>query len=193
MATTTLYRYFGPDDILLYVGIAGRIGYRLEQHESGGAEWIQFVRKATFERFQTREAALAAESKAISDERPLCNVKRPGCATPPRWSIVHTPTGWEDGWYYRLEGLFDVLAYYRTEFPMWEGKFRIRLHTGKHERCGVRYGVLKAGKLQQLRDAIAAQEWQKVELLISPETTFAALESINKYLRRIGEKEVVRG
>ncbi|MEA2678042.1 MAG: hypothetical protein QOJ81_2183 [Chloroflexota bacterium] len=69
---TTLYRYFDEAGQLLYVGITSAQAYRSLQH-AGTARWWDLAAKATFEHFDTRAAASAAERQAIENERPLYN------------------------------------------------------------------------------------------------------------------------
>lgn len=58
-----MYRFFDLDDDLLYIGIAGN------DHAKEKAWWPQ-VTRSTMEHFPSREAALAAERAAITEERP---------------------------------------------------------------------------------------------------------------------------
>lgn len=74
MGTTTLYRYFDGDDVLLYVGISLNAVLRLAQHSHAGAEWTASIARSTFQHFPTRVAALAAEKTAIQTEKPRFNV-----------------------------------------------------------------------------------------------------------------------
>lgn len=74
METTTLYRYFDSDDVLLYVGISLNAILRLAQHSYSGAEWTARIARSTFNHFSTRSEALAAEKAAIKNEKPLFNV-----------------------------------------------------------------------------------------------------------------------
>lgn len=70
---TALYRFFGADDRLLYVGITGRLGQRWEAHVRQKPWWPK-VRRQTTEWYDSRNAAAAAEKRAIQDEGPLYNV-----------------------------------------------------------------------------------------------------------------------
>lgn len=71
MKPTILYRFYGTDDTLLYVGISHRIENRLGQHKRTKpwreVSWIKL------EHFDSRPAALAAEQQAIRAEKPLWN------------------------------------------------------------------------------------------------------------------------
>lgn len=70
---TSLYRLYDASDVLLYVGIAGNPGRRFEQHR-GEKPWWGEVARIMLEHFPSREAALAAESKAIKADRPRYNI-----------------------------------------------------------------------------------------------------------------------
>lgn len=71
--STTLYRCFDADDVLLYVGISIHPTKRLQQHHRDSAWWHQ-VAKVTFVHGQPRPAALAAEAEAIRTEHPRFNI-----------------------------------------------------------------------------------------------------------------------
>jgi hypothetical protein len=70
---TVLYRFYGGDGRLLYIGITGSVMTRLSQHRATKT-WFRLVTSATFEHFDTREAAAAAEIRAIVDECPERNI-----------------------------------------------------------------------------------------------------------------------
>lgn len=72
-----LYRHFDKDDILLYVGISWSTISRWSQHLRG-SPWSARVVKITIQTFETREAALDAECKAIKEENPAFNTVRVG-------------------------------------------------------------------------------------------------------------------
>jgi predicted GIY-YIG superfamily endonuclease len=67
-----LYRAFDSEGTLLYVGISGRWSERLHRHEKT-SQWMQKADIVKLERFETREAVMAAEKKAIKSERPMHN------------------------------------------------------------------------------------------------------------------------
>ena len=70
---TELYRCYGPEGVLLYVGISlGAIG-RLVQHRQQQDWWIE-VTHISITRFPTREDARSAETAMIHSERPLFNI-----------------------------------------------------------------------------------------------------------------------
>lgn len=72
MSRTALYRYFGADGRLLYVGITARLKQRNLEHASK-APWIaEAVRMETWW-LPSREEAVAAEAAAIRDEKPVYN------------------------------------------------------------------------------------------------------------------------
>lgn len=71
-APTVLYRFFGFDDSLLYVGITHRLNERLSEHKRA-KPWAE-VARITLEHFDSREAALFAEGEAIRSELPAWNV-----------------------------------------------------------------------------------------------------------------------
>lgn len=70
---TTLYRFFGADGRLLYVGITMRLPVRLEEHQEWQPWWAEVV-GATMEHFTSRRGAERAELAAIAAERPAYNV-----------------------------------------------------------------------------------------------------------------------
>lgn len=91
-----VYRLYGHDDQLLYIGCTVDLDYRLYMHETAwysnaGSMAIRehggFVR-CTSEDYPDRQSALTAERAAIRDEAPLCN--RQG--NPKRFR--HTPAGY---------------------------------------------------------------------------------------------------
>lgn len=76
MKRTALYRHFGADGELLYVGIAASPMSRTAQHVA--SEWADQVASITFEWHESRTAALNAETRAVLTEAPLHNrTKRP--------------------------------------------------------------------------------------------------------------------
>lgn len=70
-----LYRAYGDDGRLLYVGITGNdVEQRFRQHDASGAEWVDQLAHVRWEWHDDRKAALAAESEAIKSEWPLYNI-----------------------------------------------------------------------------------------------------------------------
>jgi hypothetical protein len=70
---TGLYRLYGDDDRLLYVGISLSVASRLSQHSHDKSWWAD-VRHITVEHFENRTTARWAERLAILNEKPLHNV-----------------------------------------------------------------------------------------------------------------------
>lgn len=68
-----LYRHFDAAGSLLYVGKSVKHLERLAQHKDT-AHWYDRIRTVTVERFPTEAEALAAEDKAIKEEKPECNI-----------------------------------------------------------------------------------------------------------------------
>lgn len=73
MTTTSLYRLYDAEDVLLYVGISKSALMRLGQHLSD-KPWAVDVARTTVEWYPTREEAAAAEVAAILTEKPLHNI-----------------------------------------------------------------------------------------------------------------------
>jgi predicted GIY-YIG superfamily endonuclease len=71
-----LYRHFDRDNNLLYVGVSLSAIQRLGQH-SEHSHWFSSIARVEIQNFETREEVLAAERKAITDENPRHNLKRP--------------------------------------------------------------------------------------------------------------------
>jgi len=67
-----LYRHWDKDGRLLYAGIACNHVNRLSQHR-GDSAWFPLIAKITIEHFESREAALIAERRAIRSEHPIFN------------------------------------------------------------------------------------------------------------------------
>ena len=68
-----LYRFFGDDGALLYVGISLQPFARMGQHRTDKSWWGE-VAAVTIERHPTRRDVLAAERDAIRREKPRYNV-----------------------------------------------------------------------------------------------------------------------
>lgn len=73
---TQLYRHFNESGELLYVGISLSTVSRLAQHRNA-SHWFAEIASITVETFPTRIGALEAERKAILEENPIHNLKRP--------------------------------------------------------------------------------------------------------------------
>jgi len=67
-----LYRAYGPQDQLLYVGISGNWSERLHSHERT-SEWMELTDVVKIERYATREDVEKAERQAIVTEAPIFN------------------------------------------------------------------------------------------------------------------------
>lgn len=68
-----LYRHFDAAGQLLYVGVSISALTRLAAHKQR-AHWFWRIAKVEVTNWKTREASLAAERRAIHDERPLFNI-----------------------------------------------------------------------------------------------------------------------
>ena len=71
----TLYRLYGEDRDLLYVGISGSVLRRIKEHRQVASWWDQVVLIET-EEFKNQIAARGAEMRAIRAENPRYNVAR---------------------------------------------------------------------------------------------------------------------
>lgn len=71
-----LYRHFDREGALLYVGVSLSAIQRLGQH-ADHSHWYSSIARVEIENFETREEVLAAERKAIVQENPRHNLKRP--------------------------------------------------------------------------------------------------------------------
>lgn len=86
---TALYRLYGADETLLYVGVTRNIAIRFAHHEAN-KRWWPLVARKTMTWYGSRDGAEAAEDAAIDAEGPLYNIKgAPREAEPParvgRW------------------------------------------------------------------------------------------------------------
>jgi transcriptional regulator with XRE-family HTH domain/predicted GIY-YIG superfamily endonuclease len=73
---TALYRIYGDDELLLYVGIAKDFGKRWKQHAARQPWWDQ-VKRQTVVWYDTREEALTEEALAIQAGQPKYNLWYP--------------------------------------------------------------------------------------------------------------------
>ena len=69
----SLYRVYGKDDELLYVGISTLPLRRMIDHEDH-AHWFCEVERITIDKVMGRRSALDAERRAISQENPTYNI-----------------------------------------------------------------------------------------------------------------------
>jgi hypothetical protein len=101
---TTVYRLYGHDGALLYIGVAGNPGRRFEQH-AGEKPWWGEVKRADLTHYPTREQALLVERNSIAAEHPRHNIlgRRPpstGIWIPPgvhghgTWVFAHKESGY---------------------------------------------------------------------------------------------------
>lgn len=73
-APQALYRFYDAAGRLLYVGITADLPRRLGRHKRDRPWWAD-VTRVEVAHYPDRENALAAEAEAITDERPLYNVR----------------------------------------------------------------------------------------------------------------------
>lgn len=83
-----LYRFFGHDRRLLYIGITCNPGARFNSHRLS-KEWWSEVTSITMERFATRDELMSAERSAILTELPLHNVA--GAMPKPTTGVLSEP------------------------------------------------------------------------------------------------------
>ena len=100
---TALYRLFGKEDRLLYVGIAVNPEKRLASHRTSKPWWPEVTRH-TIDWLDDWESALKREAEAIHAERPVHN-------------IIHRPYGTAEQ---TGRGGFDLVL------PVWEARTRLR-------------------------------------------------------------------
>ena len=70
-----VYRCYGDNGRLLYVGCTDHIQYRLTGHLRDSSVWLDQLGAITVERFSDWFAAHAAEREAIQTEWPLYNIQ----------------------------------------------------------------------------------------------------------------------
>lgn len=73
---TALYRVWGKDDLLLYIGISDDFGRRWKQHAKQQLWWDEMKRLTADEWFDTRDDAEFAETVAIRTEKPKYNIAK---------------------------------------------------------------------------------------------------------------------
>ena len=74
MERTYLYRHWDKCGTLLYLGISNCVAARTACHRSR-SPWSSKISRTEIEEFQSRQEALAAETKAIATEAPLFNLQ----------------------------------------------------------------------------------------------------------------------
>lgn len=92
MSTTYLYRHFGKDGALLYIGIASDENRRRKQHLKS-SPWFCIVHTIEIEEWHSRELAERMETAAIIREKPIYNISdstSPGNAKIKRDEIAKT-------------------------------------------------------------------------------------------------------
>jgi predicted GIY-YIG superfamily endonuclease len=73
---TTLYRVFDASGRLLYVGITDWTpDRRMMEHRYKQAGWAPLAKRFTYEQYDDRESAVAAELSAIRNEDPVWNIE----------------------------------------------------------------------------------------------------------------------
>ena len=87
---TALYRLFGDDDALLYIGIAKTFGKRWHQHAQVQPWWPE-VRRQAIDWFPDRPSAESAEAPAIKAERPKYNIMHNPLRVAPRPEPIKRP------------------------------------------------------------------------------------------------------
>lgn len=85
---TALYRFYGADGDLLYVGISIDPDGRWKAHRDNKEKWVPFVARRTVEWLDSRPEALDAEARAIRSERPRYN------GTHNYDEVVFDPSSW---------------------------------------------------------------------------------------------------
>jgi hypothetical protein len=127
MTRTALYRHYGIDGSLLYVGISLGPVRRLEQHKHK-SDWFRTIARIDVQWLPSRSAALDAEARAIANENPRHNKSRP--AVPgqqlleqpaPRSTyakaIRHDRTGRLNGWWFEPGEAEELIGWFRVVFP----------------------------------------------------------------------------
>ena len=72
---TYLYRHYDNNDNLIYVGISLSYAHRLSQHKDH-SHWFDKIKTVKIETFNNRKTALEAETNAIKNENPKCNIQK---------------------------------------------------------------------------------------------------------------------
>jgi len=88
---TELYRHFSASGELLYVGVSNCTVKRFRGHRR--SSWGHEIVQIEIERFQSRSAALAAETAAILAEHPRYNNKHTPAAKIPHAPAIPRNTG----------------------------------------------------------------------------------------------------
>lgn len=127
---TALYRFFGGDGQLLYVGITDRPGRRWETHMRRKPWWLD-VQRQELEWHPDRETAMAAEVAAILNECPRYNLRH-STTGPKTFELASAWTcplcGWE------TTHPLELVQHIETEA---RGKAKRRLPPGSADRLAV--------------------------------------------------------
>lgn len=86
---TALYRCFNSDNAPIYIGVTFDLGPRIAGHSLRSDWWTETVRVEVMW-FDDREDALAAEARAIVEERPRYNIVPGRCGRLPK--SAHSPS-----------------------------------------------------------------------------------------------------
>lgn len=147
---THLYRHFDMEGRLLYVGISISAMKRLGQHKVH-SHWFQQIASMTIESFDTRAAAIDAETRAIMTEKPLHNIKHAKGEEP-----VHRDT-------YRLERA----VLYRPLYTLTEARKSLGMTGPKLKQliAEKRLGYVDVGTPE--KPVIRITGWQMIDFLES--------------------------
>lgn len=118
-----LYRFFGEDGALLYIGISIHPFARMGQHRGDKSWWGEVV-SVTIERHPNRCAVLDAERDAIRLELPRYNVVHMREARKPKPKLWITYSYWEPA----VGGVVTV----PNVVPMHLSAFYLRCDCGRH-------------------------------------------------------------
>lgn len=141
MRAHMLYRFYDADDVLLYVGMTMNPGQRWANHRDEKAWWADVATVRT-QLFDSREAVLEAETKAIQAEHPLHNVvhnRRTQAARPRpvvsdrvtwRCDLCDQPVADNDGYIYLPTDPCEVEKAWREFNARTTGADGVRVITG---------------------------------------------------------------
>ena len=87
---TALYRVWGGEGVLLYIGVSNNLPHRWNNHMRVQPWWGE-LRSLTVEWYETRDEAEAAEETAIKAEQPKYNVTHLAGPTRRRLEAARTP------------------------------------------------------------------------------------------------------
>lgn len=87
MTRTALYRAYGADDALIYVGISTDPARRWKEHACEKQWWRDEVHRKTFEWYDSNEDAARAEAAAIRNESPTRNLTLPDLDGSPNYRL----------------------------------------------------------------------------------------------------------